>query len=437
VPTLADVLAGQGWRTGAVTEDGMLRADLGFSNGFDFYRENAGVEETGRESRLAEATFGAAIDWVKAHADERFFLFLHTYVVHWPYEPPAEFDLFKTWQHAGKEEPIATAPALEKLRHRYAGEARFGDALFGRLRDALRAAGLADRTLIVVTSDHGEEFGEHGGWSHSRTLYDEVLHVPLIFWAPGTLAPPRRVPGPASLADLMPTVLDVVGVPAPPTLDGRSLLAPPPAGTSERVVYADNVMNDVRQVMARTADAKWLWDVGKRRVVEAFDLKRDPGERRAIGDPLFQARGARLVADYLKLEPAAGPPARRRHPRQRTSPSRRRHPRPGPTPRRSRSCARSATSSEGSRGIASGGRPGHRHRGSSGGVRPTGRAARGARAARGRRPGGDAGIRADGRRAAGPACRRRRPASRGACALARPHGPERGGDRRRRCPLDR
>jgi arylsulfatase A-like enzyme len=66
-----------------------------------------------------------------------------------------------------------------------------------------------------------------------------VLHVPLIFWAPSMLAPPRRVPGPASLADLMPTVLDVVGVPAPPNLDGRSLLAPQPTGTSARVVYAE------------------------------------------------------------------------------------------------------------------------------------------------------------------------------------------------------
>jgi arylsulfatase A-like enzyme len=297
LPSLATVLGARGWRTGAVTEDGMLRADAGFSNGVSFYREIVKSEELGKESRVAASTFDAAIRWIAAHADERFFLFLHTYVVHWPYEPPAEFDVFETWRHDGIETPLADAPPIQQLRHRYAGEARFGDALFGRLQTELARLGLADRTLVVVTSDHGEEFGEHGGWSHSHTLYDEVLHVPLIFWAPHALGTPRRVAGPASLADLMPTVLDVLDVPAPPGVEGRSLLEPSPAN---RVVFAEKSSTDrVRQVMARTADAKWIWDFRDQRLVEAFDLRADPGERRPITDPAFHARGAPYLADYV------------------------------------------------------------------------------------------------------------------------------------------
>ena len=302
VPSLPTVLAARGWRTGAVTEDGMLRADTGFSNGVSFYRETVETEEVGKESRVAATTFDAAIRWIAAHADERFFLFLHTYVVHWPYEPPAEFDLFKTWKHDGVETPLADAPRMERFRHRYAGEARFGDALFGRLRGELERLGIADRTLVVVTSDHGEEFGEHGGWSHSHTLYDEVLHVPLIFWAPSRLGVPRRMPGPASLVDLLPTVLDVLGLDVPPDLDGRSLLG---ASRPDRIVFAENHRDGVRTVVARTADAKWRWDAKTQTIVEAFDLRADPREQRSVTDDAFRSRGSALLADYLaRVTPA-------------------------------------------------------------------------------------------------------------------------------------
>jgi len=304
VPSLAAVLGARGWRTGAVTEDGMLRAESGFSRGVSFYREHGKAEELGKPS-LATATFDTAVRWIAAHAGERFFLFVHTYVVHWPYEPPPEFDVFRTAEDAGAAPPVGPGRNLEALRRRYAGEARYGDALFGGLRAELSRLGLANRTLIVVTSDHGEEFGEHGGWSHSRTLYDEVLHVPLIFWAPRHLGGPRRIPGPASLVDLMPTVLDVLDVPAPPGLEGLSLLAAAPA--NDRVVFADVALSDRRRVMARTRDAKWVWDFKDGSVVEAFDLRADPRERQPVADAAFRERGAPYLADYLNRAPA--PPA--------------------------------------------------------------------------------------------------------------------------------
>jgi arylsulfatase A-like enzyme len=280
----------------------MLRADAGFSNGVSFYRESTELEEAGRESRFASSTFDAAIRWIAAHAEERFFLFLHTYVVHWPYEPPAEFDLFRTAEPVRAGSPLQTGD-FEPMRRSYAGEVRYADALFGRLRGELSRLGLAPRTLVVVTSDHGEEFGEHGSWSHSRQLYDEVLHVPLIFWAPRNLGAPRRAPGLASLVDLMPTVLDVLDVPVPPGVEGRSLLDGTPA--TDRVIFADVELTGGRRVMARTGDAKWVWDYKDGRVVEAFDLRADPEERRSLDDAAFHARGAPYLADYLARADAA------------------------------------------------------------------------------------------------------------------------------------
>jgi arylsulfatase A-like enzyme len=192
------------------------------------------------------------------------------------------------------------------MRRSYAGEARYGDALFGELRATLARLGLANDTLIVVTSDHGEEFGEHGGWSHAQTLYDEVLRIPLILWAPRHLGTPRRIPGLASLVDVAPTILDVLDVPPPPRVDGRSLLEAPP--DAERVVFAELFLKGERRVMARNRDAKWVWDYGDRRVLAAFDLRSDPRERTSIAESAFHARGATFLADYLARAPVVRQP---------------------------------------------------------------------------------------------------------------------------------
>ena len=118
---------------------------------------------------------------------ERFFLFLHTYQVHTPYDPPAEFALVRgaPVEKAGETDPT---PAFAPDRERYAGEVRYTDSVLSALLGELDRVGELDSSIVVVTSDHGEEFGEHGDVEHSRTVYDEVLRVPLILRAPG-LAP--------------------------------------------------------------------------------------------------------------------------------------------------------------------------------------------------------------------------------------------------------
>src|SRR5262249_8680361 len=125
------------------------------------------------------------------------------YDPHEPYSPP---------------EPFASRYAADQ----YSGEIAYADATLGRFLDRLRSAGALDRTLIVVTSDHGESLGEHGERTHGLFAYDSTLRVPLILWSPPAIGP-AVVETPARLVDVMPTVLDLVTGSTPSPLDGRSL----------------------------------------------------------------------------------------------------------------------------------------------------------------------------------------------------------------------
>jgi arylsulfatase A-like enzyme len=314
VPTLAQLLAARGWQTGAVTENGMLVAGAGFQRGFAYYRENKGASVWDASGQV-DVTVGHGIRWLEAHRDEKFFLFLHTYQVHEPYSPPPAFDRFRTYEEKGRRVEITAAtPAAIRDRHAYAGETLYTDHEVGRLLDAVATLGLADRTVVVVTSDHGEEFGEHGWKSHGRTLYEEVLRVPLILRAPGRVPAGVRVAQLASLVDVAPTLLELLGVPAPPEMHGQSLvgsLARPDA-QSARAVFAELVEpgKGRRSVAARTATHKWIWHEPPTRPAEVYDLAADPGERRNVATPERLAEGEPHRRRYEELGRArslAGP----------------------------------------------------------------------------------------------------------------------------------
>jgi arylsulfatase A-like enzyme len=311
ISSLAQHLAAAGWRTAAVTENGMLTARAGISRGFSSYRENREPEPDGKPSWTAQGTFDAAAAWMTSAAADRFFLFVHTYVVHWPYAPPPDFDLFTTWLDGGVERPRQTASKMLKLRLSYSGEVRFGDAQLGRFMATLHRLGLAERTLVVVTADHGEEFGEHGGWGHGKTVYDEVLHVPLVLWGPGRIPAGRRVTTPVSLVDVVPTLLDLAGVPAPPDLDGESQVRRLRSAEEdpERAVFAelhDRVNPKAHRVAVRTATEKWITKAGAPGALDGYDLVTDPGETNPVTDPAQAARGRRLLDGYLARADGSG-----------------------------------------------------------------------------------------------------------------------------------
>lgn len=313
-PTLAEVLSRAGWTTGAVTENGMVATRVGFPRGFSTYRENF-MPDAEASPQAAERTFDAAIDWLERHRGARFFLFVHTYDVHWPYGYPPDLDGFRAWHDGERERPIAEAPELVHARYAYAGEVRHADAQVERLMATLARLGVDQRTLVVITSDHGEEFGEHGGWFHGTTLYEEVLRVPLVLWGPRVVPADVRVATPVSLVDLMPTILDLAGVTVPAGLDGESQVPRLRRGLEdlERIVFAEVLLPPTdprrRLVAARAATTKWIVAEEGDDPPEVYDLLNDPAERQPVRTTEALSRARVLSAAYRRRgeEPPSGP----------------------------------------------------------------------------------------------------------------------------------
>jgi arylsulfatase A-like enzyme len=212
---LAERLRRAGYLTRAFTEDGGVWAYAGFARGFSAYAERRSPDFVYRGE--VDKVFADGARWVDAHRDRTFFLFLHTYQVHSPFSPPEGYrGLFK-------DIPPREPPPLQEFALQYDQEARYADDVIGPFLAHLAAIGIAEHSIVIVTSDHGEEFGEHGGFGHGRTLHEEVLRVPLVIAAPGLLAP-ATVAVPVSLLDVAPTILDLVGLAPTPGQRGTSLV---------------------------------------------------------------------------------------------------------------------------------------------------------------------------------------------------------------------
>jgi len=306
ITTMPEIFARNGYATVGVTEDAMLSAYVGFVRGFDYYHEMKGKTQWATAGEI-EQTFGAGLRWIEDHPNERFFMFLHTYQVHAPYEPPPDYDVFKTWEKDGQQLPIdGTTPLPVVDRHLYAGEVRYSDAVLKHLLDRLAELGVLDQTIVAVTGDHGDEFGEHGQIGHAKTVYDEVLHVPLVFLGPGVVPAGKRIDTPVSLIDLMPTLLDLVGLPVPPGLHGTSLapLLRDEPFPSSRVLYAEAPAfgaHTGHRVAVRTAGFKWIVSDEATVPTQIYDLKNDPGERAPLDDARLTAPGDVLKSLYLAL----------------------------------------------------------------------------------------------------------------------------------------
>lgn len=221
VTTLAEVLSAAGRRTAAFVGAYTVSSEFGLGQGFASYDDDMGHDRSGRErgQRPGEEVLARAIPWLEAHADEPFFAWVHLFDPHTPYAPPPEY----ARRFAGDP---------------YSGEVAYTDALVGRLLAALARTPRAERTAIVLLSDHGEGLGDHGEPEHGLLLYEETLRVPLLLVAPGTIAPGGEIVAPASVIDVLPTVLGWLGLPLPDGVEGRDLLAAPAA---ERDLHAETL----------------------------------------------------------------------------------------------------------------------------------------------------------------------------------------------------
>lgn len=260
--TLAGTLRLHGYHTAAFLGGFVLDHRFGLDQGFDTYNSpaapmNGGDTDPGDIKRKGEAVAQAGEAWLSANGSRPFFLFLHIYDLHTPY------NLSSTEQ--------------AKYGAGYSGELNYVDQVIGNFWEFLTSHELVKNTLVVFTSDHGEGLGEHGESTHGFFIYQSTLHVPLVFhWPAGTALLPERIDAPASLLDLSPTILEAVNVPIPQAMQGKSLLT---AAIAPRDVFSESIYSQ------KHFDASALSSLrsGHFKYIEApmpefYDLNQDPGE---------------------------------------------------------------------------------------------------------------------------------------------------------------
>jgi arylsulfatase len=333
IPTLAEILQAAGYRTFAFTAGGAMRRSSGLDRGFTLWSD--------RTRATLRSVLPAIFDRIGVHDERPFFLFLHTYDVHGPYERPPDARAFRSDEH----DPRVPLPEWERIlgtgHHRYQRFERFGgledvvaaydsgirfvDDGLAELFARLKELDVWDDSLVVVTSDHGESLYDRGLYvGHTYTLHDDVIRVPLLVRLPKARRA-ARLQGLVDLTDLLPLVLEEVGVPVPEGLSGSNPLLredgsvpPRPFVRGEashtgaryvrssqwKLIRGTDSRGDVKRIPPGLRDR---YERGEQR----FDLAADPLERHDLGpgdeeeaDALVQLR-----ATLDAVPPAGAPPA--------------------------------------------------------------------------------------------------------------------------------
>ncbi len=297
IPTLAELLREQGYRTGAFVSSLVLDARFGLSRGFHVYddRFNDGPRGPAAE-RPADESISLASTWLRANSKEPFFCWIHLYDPHEPYQ-----------QHA--------AEFGDQFQQRpYDAEIAFVDRQLGHLFEVLDRTDTEDRTIIIVVGDHGEGLGDHHEATHGYLTYNSTLHVPLLMRHPQQQATGQRVAEQVSLADLFPTILDALHLPIPSGLTGRSLgLGRTTISLEPRPCYAETeapLMEGGWSPLKTWTTAEWKYIHSTRS--ELYDLQSDPAELKNILDqhPDEAAHFRQALTDFeSRLTRREGPPA--------------------------------------------------------------------------------------------------------------------------------
>jgi arylsulfatase A-like enzyme len=322
--TLASQFQQSGYRTAAYTEGAYVHSLFGFHEGFDRYH-NGPATELVDQTGAAPQTFALAHEWLSEVRGEPFFMFLHTYQVHGPYAPPAEYR--KMFADGKKHRWTNTFPALasfgindgsiklsqselSNIVDLYDAEIRQLDDLFADLWKKLESAGALDNTIVILTSDHGEDFLEHGWLQHGTTLYDPAVRVPLIVVAPGRVAAGTRLDCQRSQTDLMPTILELAGLPVPGGLDGESIAPQLKSGVCEddspafsellKPTYKRHA--DLPLVSLRSRGWKLIEHL-KSGIREAYALGDDQDEEKNLKIEAVPADVVKMLDEYIESRP--------------------------------------------------------------------------------------------------------------------------------------
>lgn len=291
--TLASVLKGRSYKTAAFIGSIFLEKQLGLDQGFDTYDSpfsfgafsklsgemlfaGRGSGYSARERRPGALVIRAANQWMAAHKGEPVFVFIHLFDVHQPYT-------------LGTYDAQVTAT----------------DKLLGGFRQTLKDAGWWDRSLVLVTADHGEGLGDHGESDHGYFIYESTLHVPLIVhWPEGSVKLPARVDQPVGLVDVAPSILDFLKIPEPAAFHGKSFLSTP-LNTVPRPVFSESVYaRDSFGWSALRSVRSGQWKFIDAPKPELYDLSRDPKEL----NNLVKSNAAQAVA-MRALLPRPAPPS--------------------------------------------------------------------------------------------------------------------------------
>lgn len=296
---LSEHLKKQGFKTGSFIANGYVSNAFGFDQGWDYYTNY--IRE--RKNTNVDNVVDNALRWIDRQKGDRFFAYVHTIDPHVPYAPPKEFRT-KYWNRAyrGPIKQRSTGDQLARIKTGkmevgrddkaylealYDGEVTFNDHHFGRLMEGLRERGLYDNTLVLIIADHGEEFWDHGSVGHGHSLYEEMIHSPMIMRYPGRLKAGVRVPHVVSMVDLVPSVLDLLKLPHHGALEGVSFVdtldtvgAPHP-----RLAVSDFLY---RKKSVRAGRYKWI-SAGRKG--ELYDVVGDRREKSNVRSkhPIAQA----------------------------------------------------------------------------------------------------------------------------------------------------
>ncbi len=297
--TAAEILREAGYQTVAITGGGWVDERLGYQ-GFEYFDDRGEpinsertVENSQVDQRAATTTVDKAIRFLLERSGRRpFLLFLHTYQVHCPYNPPPEWDLFSDRDYDGlvrsttaclgdleEIKPRMTSSDYQHIIDKYDGEIAYVDHELGRLFETLDTLGLLETSVIIVTSDHGENFDDHPGHKlgHEGQLYDHTVRVPLIVRAPGL---PRGavVQAQVESIDIAPTLLDIIGLDAPSPMDGTSLLPPISTGLREREYAYSEGLPAHRTIRSE----RWKLILHTQGRAELYNLADDPAEQNNV-----------------------------------------------------------------------------------------------------------------------------------------------------------
>ncbi|MCZ6689427.1 MAG: sulfatase [Planctomycetota bacterium] len=318
LPVLPGVLKDAGYATLGFYSGHFLRPQDGFARGFDHYYNCSTYVKPGDEvvhdvifnrtpgpDEVPGSTnpliLGSLESWLEKPPQEPFFAFVHIWDVHMPYAPPSPYD--KMFPQGDGLDPYERAIAL------YDGGIRATDEMIGDVLELLRNHGVLDRTLIILTSDHGEEFSDHGQMGHAKTLFDESIRVPLVMRLPGVIRPGLKIESQVRLIDVFPTVLEIVRRPPPSSIFGVSLL--PALDGRKKDIDLPPAYSSLRTLPGRDNPPLRSLRTSRWKIIERqdtkeitfYDLTADPKEQAGVA-PRESARAREALAvfrEHIKL----------------------------------------------------------------------------------------------------------------------------------------